>query len=333
MSDQTPLTVDVGDAALLERIAGPGHENLKSLAQLTGAVVGARGVLVNVNGPPEKAELAAKVVEGLAKIAKRMGAVRPSDVAYATKVLQADPTADLKSIFLDVVVEGRGGRNVTPKGIGQKRYVDAIRKNDLTFGVGPAGTGKTYLAMALAVDALKKQNVARIILTRPAVEAGERLGFLPGDIEAKVNPYLRPLYDAMFDLLGVDEAQDLIGSRTIEVAPLAFMRGRTLNDSFVILDEAQNTTREQMKMFLTRFGFGSKVVVTGDLTQTDLPRGAPSGLTEALDVLARIRGIVVCRLTDEDVVRHPLVGDVIRAYARADEARARARSDVAGDDE
>ncbi len=331
LAEAAVRTIDVGDASLVERIAGPGHENLKSLAQLTGAVVGARGAMVNLSGDPERVELAAAVVQGLAKIVKRIGPVRPSDIAYATKILQKDPTADLKSIFLDVVVEGRGGRNVTPKGIGQKRYVDAIRKNDLTLGVGPAGTGKTYLAMALAVDALKKQQVARIILTRPAVEAGERLGFLPGDIEAKVNPYLRPLYDAMFDLLGVDEAQDLMGSRTIEVAPLAFMRGRTLNDSFVILDEAQNTTREQMKMFLTRFGFGSKVVVTGDVTQTDLPRGQRSGLTESLVVLGKIRGVAICTLTDEDVVRHPLVADVIRAYARFDEDRARARAE--GDDD
>jgi len=222
---------------------------------------------------------------------------------------------DLGEIFLDVVVETRNGRRVTPRGIGQKRYVDAIRNNDMTFATGPAGTGKSYLAMALAVRALLAQQVERIILTRPAVEAGERLGFLPGDLEAKVNPYLRPLYDALYDLLGAEQTMDLMERRTIEVAPLAFMRGRTLSDAFVVLDEAQNTTRSQMQMFLTRLGFGSKMVVTGDVTQVDLERGTTSGLRDAVRRLRHVGGVAVCELSEIDVVRHPLVQRVVRAYA------------------
>jgi phosphate starvation-inducible PhoH-like protein len=208
----------------------------------------------------------------------------------------------------------RTGRPITPKGLTQKAYVDALRNRDIVFAIGPAGTGKTYLAMAMAVRALTDKQIKRIVLTRPAVEAGERLGFLPGSLEEKVNPYLRPLYDALHDMMDFERADRLIDQGAIEVAPLAFMRGRTLNDSFVILDEAQNTTTEQMKMFLTRLGFGSKAVVTGDITQSDLPRGTRSGLREARDILSDVDGISFCYFTEADVVRHPLVQEIIRAY-------------------
>jgi phosphate starvation-inducible PhoH-like protein len=312
------VTVDLGDAMTVERMSGSGHQNLKALAGETGVKVGARGHAVTLSGARDDVEVARRVVEGLARVVRKMPTLRASDVAFAVATVRADRTVDLKDVFLDVIVEARGGKPITPKGVGQKRYVDAIRTHDLTLCVGPAGTGKTYLAMALAVDALKRQRVARIVLTRPAVEAGERLGFLPGDLEQKVNPYLRPLYDALDDLVGVQAAQELVEKRELEVAPLAFMRGRTLADAFVILDEAQNTSREQMKMFLTRIGFGSKVVVTGDLTQTDLPRGMPSGFAEAVRVLEDTEGVALCRLDERDVVRHPLVTSILRAYARGE---------------
>jgi phosphate starvation-inducible PhoH-like protein len=239
------------------------------------------------------------------------------DVEQASKVLLADPNADLKEIFLDTVYITNRNRPVTPKGFNQKAYIDAIRKFDIVFGIGPAGTGKTYLAMAMAVAALVERRVKRIVLCRPAVEAGEKLGFLPGDLAEKVSPYLRPLYDALHDLMDMDRATDLIERGTVEVAPLAFMRGRTLNDAFVILDEAQNTTTEQMKMFLTRLGFGSKAVITGDATQIDLPTGKMSGMNEARAILRDVEGIRFCEFTDRDVVRHPLVQEVVRAYEAA----------------
>ena len=239
------------------------------------------------------------------------------DVEQASKVLLADPDADLKEIFLDTVYVTSRNRPVTPKGFNQKAYIEAIRKFDIVFGIGPAGTGKTYLAMAMAVAALVERKVKRIVLCRPAVEAGEKLGFLPGDLAEKVSPYLRPLYDALHDLMDMDRAQELLERGTVEVAPLAFMRGRTLNDAFVILDEAQNTTTEQMKMFLTRLGFGSKAVITGDATQIDLPTGKMSGMNEARNILRDVEGIRFCEFTDRDVVRHPLVQEVVRAYEAA----------------
>jgi phosphate starvation-inducible PhoH-like protein len=309
-----PVVVDTGDERILRLLSGPGHENLRVVADLLDIQVGARGEQLHLSGAADAVALGQRLFSDLLVVVKRVRTLHPSDVAQAVAVLREDSGTDLGEIFLDVVVETKTGRRVTPRGLGQKRYVDAIRACDLTFATGPAGTGKSYLAMALAVRALLGQQVERIVLTRPAVEAGERLGFLPGDLEAKVNPYLRPLYDALYDLLGAEQTQDFMEKRTVEVAPLAFMRGRTLNDAFVVLDEAQNTTRAQMQMFLTRLGFGSKMVVTGDVTQTDLQEGTASGLTDAVRRLRGVDGVAVCALTERDVVRHPLVQRVVRAY-------------------
>jgi phosphate starvation-inducible PhoH-like protein len=313
---EAKVTVPVEDAAILRRLCGASDANLKALADALGVRVSARGAALHLAGEAPACALAVQVVRALMAIARKKGNLHPGDVLHAVAALKEDPEADLERLFLDVVVEGRGGKKITPRGLGQKRYVDAIRKCDVTFGIGPAGTGKTYLAVAHAVQHLKAEKVARIVLTRPAVEAGERLGFLPGDLEAKVNPYVRPLYDALNDLLGVDESRDLIERQVIEVAPLAFMRGRTLNDSFIILDEAQNTTREQMKMFLTRLGFNAKMVVSGDVTQIDLPSRRASGLLHSVRILEGVKGIGVVHFTDADVVRHDLVQRMVRAFER-----------------
>jgi len=248
-------------------------------------------------------------------------------VEQASKVLLNDPGADLREIFLDTVYVTSRNRPVTPKGFAQKAYIDAIRRYDIVFGIGPAGTGKTYLAMAQAVAFLLAKKVSRIILARPAVEAGEKLGFLPGDLQEKVNPYLRPLYDALYDMLDVERVERYIERGTIEIAPIAFMRGRTLNDSFVILDEAQNTTTEQMKMFLTRIGFGTKAVITGDVTQIDLPSGRTPGLVEAMKVVGNIEGISFVHFDDRDVVRHKLVQQIVKAYEAFSNGNGAARTD------
>jgi phosphate starvation-inducible PhoH-like protein len=240
--------------------------------------------------------------------------IYPSDVEYAIRIIRGDRNAELKDIFLDTIYVSANKRVISPKSINQKVYIDSIRNHDIVFGIGPAGTGKTYLAMAMALAALMKNQVTRMVLCRPAVEAGEKLGFLPGDLAEKVNPYLRPLYDALHDMVDFDRARRMLERGTIEVAPLAFMRGRTLNDSFIILDEAQNTTSEQMKMFLTRLGYNSKAVITGDVTQIDLPSGKLSGLKEASIVLGNTPGISFVRFNDRDVVRHRLVQSIIKAY-------------------
>jgi len=299
-------------------LAGGRSENLRLVEKRFGVHIGQRGNVFLISGEPEKVQLAERLLAQLNALIEKKYPLGLEDVEQASKVLLNDPTADLREIFLDTVYVTSRNRPVTPKGFAQKAYIDAIRRYDIVFGIGPAGTGKTYLAMAMAVAALVERRVKRIVLCRPAVEAGEKLGFLPGDLAEKVSPYLRPLYDALHDLMDMDRAQDLLERGTVEVAPLAFMRGRTLNDSFVILDEAQNTTTEQMKMFLTRLGYGSKAVVTGDVTQVDLPAGKPSGLKEAAAVLRHIPGIRFQTFTERDVVRHPLVQEIITAYDRAE---------------
>jgi len=295
-------------------LAGGRGEHLKLIEQRLSVRIGQRGNVLLISGTPERVALAERLIGQLQELIQKKYPLGLEDVEQASKVLLADPTANLKEIFLDTVFVTNRNRPVTPKGFNQKAYIDAIRKYDIVFGIGPAGTGKTYLAMAMAVAALVERRVKRIVLCRPAVEAGEKLGFLPGDLAEKVSPYLRPLYDALHDLMDVDRAADLLERGTVEVAPLAFMRGRTLNDAFVILDEAQNTTTEQMKMFLTRLGFGSKAVITGDATQVDLPSGKASGMAEARLILGGVEGIRFCEFNDRDVVRHPLVQEVVRAY-------------------
>jgi phosphate starvation-inducible PhoH-like protein len=288
---------------------------LRALEAELGASMGLRGSTIHVQGPNRDVELVERVLHELID-ALQVRELSPVEMARAARTLRAHPQIRLRALLDDVVLTTSSRRIVSPKGVTQQNYVQAIRSHDIVFGIGPAGTGKTYLAMAMAVRALQERQVKRIILTRPAVEAGERLGFLPGDLAEKINPYLRPLYDALHDMMEPARVAALIERGTIEVAPLAFMRGRTLNDSFVILDEAQNTTVEQMKMFLTRLGFDSKTVITGDVTQIDLPGGARSGLRHAQKVLSSIDGIEFVYFSHADVVRHPLVQRIIQAYDR-----------------
>ena len=269
-----------------------------------------------INGDVENVMLATKAVEALLTLAGRGETITEQHVRYVIGLCRSGQADRISELTQDVICITSKGRPVKPKTIGQKQYVDSVMHQTVTIGVGPAGTGKTYLAVAAAVAAFRDKQVNRIILTRPAVEAGERLGFLPGDLQSKVDPYLRPLYDALFDMLGAETYQKYLERGNIEVAPLAYMRGRTLDDSFIILDEAQNTSREQMKMFLTRMGFGSKVVITGDITQIDLPGDKPSGLKEAMKVLRGVEGVGICELSQQDVVRHVMVQRIIEAYAK-----------------
>ena len=303
---------------------GVGDENVNSLMQETGAEIALRGDELCFSGDEEQVELAVTVTEKLLDMLRRHEQVDRSRIRYAVELAREGNVDSIEEIMRDVIAVTHRGKQIKCKTLGQWRYVELMRKNLLTFAVGPAGTGKTYLAMAMAVVALKNKEVERIILTRPAVEAGEKLGFLPGDLAQKVDPYLRPLFDSMYDLMGMDAYQKLAERGVVEVAPLAYMRGRTLSDSFVILDEAQNTTGEQMKMFLTRMGFGTRVVVTGDITQIDLPYGKKSGLKEAVEVLSGVDGIGIAHLSNRDVVRHELVQAIVRAYERR-EARNRNR--------
>ena len=274
-----------------------------------------------INGEPEDTMLAEKAIEALLRLISKGENVGEQHVRYVIGLCRSGQSDRIDELTRDVICISAKGRPIKPKTIGQKDYIKTIQQKPVTIGVGPAGTGKTYLAVAAAVAAFREKEVSRIILTRPAVEAGERLGFLPGDLQSKVDPYLRPLYDALFDMLGAETYQKYLEKGNIEVAPLAYMRGRTLDDSFIILDEAQNTSREQMKMFLTRMGFGSKVVITGDVTQIDLPEGKPSGLKEAMKVLDGVEGVGICRLTQNDVVRHIMVQRIIEAYAKFEEKK------------
>ena len=306
------------DNELMRSLCGEQNTHLGLLEKKIGVSLNLRGNVVLLQGGDWEVELAEKVLNQLYGLLEADYPLYPNDVEYAVRILSGDQSADLKEIFKDEVYVSSRKKIITPKTINQKKYIDSIKKFDIVFGIGPAGTGKTYLAMAMAVSSLMKKEVNRVVLARPAVEAGEHLGFLPGDLYEKVNPYLRPLYDALHDMMPFENASGLLEQGVIEVAPLAFMRGRTLNDSFVILDEAQNATPEQMKMFLTRLGFSSKAVITGDVTQTDLPKGKISGLIEAKEILEEIKGIRFVYFSREDVIRHRLVQKIIDAYEKID---------------
>jgi phosphate starvation-inducible PhoH-like protein len=310
------VALQFGNQALFRELLGHHDEHVKLLERELGLRIDVGDGTLTIDGDTVAGELAGRTLTQLYGLLEQGYPIYAADVEYALRILSGDRSARLKDIFLDTVFISAHKRTITPKSVNQKSYIDAIRNFDIVFGIGPAGTGKTYLAMAMAVAELMKNTFTRIVLTRPAVEAGEKLGFLPGDLAEKVNPYLRPLYDALHDMVDFDRARKLVERGTIEVAPLAFMRGRTLNDSFVILDEAQNTTTEQMKMFLTRLGYGSKAVITGDVTQVDLPAGKVSGLREAQHILRDIPGIRFVTFTERDVVRHPLVQEIIAAYER-----------------
>lgn len=304
---------NIGDTI---NLFGNYDENLKYIEKQLDVNIVTRESEIVILGSEEGVDRAQRLFDKLLEVSKGGNHLKLQDVQYAVSLLESGNESRINDIYKDVVCVTARGKLIKPKTLGQKRYIEAIRQNDMVFAIGPAGTGKTYLAMAMAVNAFKNKDVSRIILTRPAVEAGEKLGFLPGDLQDKVDPYLRPLYDALYDILGGETYQKFMEKGVIEVAPLAYMRGRTLDDSFIILDEAQNTTSEQMKMFLTRMGFGSKIVVTGDITQVDLPKGKFSGLEEVRNILINIDGISFVYLTEKDVVRHSLVQKIIKAYDR-----------------
>lgn len=299
-------------------VFGSFDENIRRIEDAFGVSIVNRGTDLKITGDEEAADKAARTLSGLLVLASKGETIDEQRVRYLITLIREDNDAQVSQMAKDVVCITAKGKPIKAKTVGQQNYMRAIGKNTITLGVGPAGTGKTYLAVAAAVAAFRERTVNRIILTRPAVEAGERLGFLPGDLQNKVDPYLRPLYDALYDMLGPETFQKYQERGSIEVAPLAYMRGRTLDDSFIILDEAQNTTKEQMKMFLTRLGFGSKIVITGDVTQIDLPGDKTSGLKDAIRVLEGVKDIAICRLTSADVVRHALVQEIINAYEKAD---------------
>ncbi len=308
-------------------VFGSFDENIRRIEEALGVSIVNRGTELKVTGDAEAADKAARTLEGLLSLASKGEIIDEQRVRYLITLVREGNDAQVAKMAKDVVCITAKGKPIKAKTVGQQDYMKAIQSNTVTIGVGPAGTGKTYLAVAAAVAAFRERTVNRIILTRPAVEAGERLGFLPGDLQNKVDPYLRPLYDALYDMLGAETFQKYQERGSIEVAPLAYMRGRTLDDSFIILDEAQNTTKEQMKMFLTRLGFGSKIVITGDVTQIDLPEDKVSGLKDAIRVLADVKDIAICRLTSADVVRHALVQQIINAYEKADKKKDAAKQE------
>ncbi|WP_026563541.1 PhoH family protein [Bacillus sp. UNC41MFS5] len=312
----TTISVQLENPAEAISLLGNSDSNLKIIEQELGVTVITRGEAVSLSGDEEKVILAGQILNKLMIVIRKGINISQRDVLYAVQMANAGTLEYFVNLYEEEIGKNVKGKTIRIKTLGQRQYVMAIKKNDLVFGIGPAGTGKTYLAVVMAVNALKNGQVNKIILTRPAVEAGESLGFLPGDLKEKVDPYLRPLYDALHDVLGAEHTQRLMERGTIEIAPLAYMRGRTLDDAFVILDEAQNTTHAQMKMFLTRLGFGSKMVITGDQTQVDLPKGAKSGLVAAEAILKNVNGISFIFLEQTDVVRHPLVGRIIEAYEK-----------------
>ena len=316
--DTMERTVNVERVEDLITVFGSFDENIKRIEDSLGVCIVNRGTHLKITGDPEAADRAVRTLDGLLSLAAKGETIDEQRVRYLITLVKEGNDEQVAQMAKDVVCITAKGKPIKAKTVGQQHYMKAIQKNTITIGVGPAGTGKTYLAVAAAVAAFRERTVNRIILTRPAVEAGERLGFLPGDLQNKVDPYLRPLYDALYDMLGAETFQKYQERGSIEVAPLAYMRGRTLDDSFIILDEAQNTTKEQMKMFLTRLGFGSKIVITGDVTQIDLPGDKTSGLKDALRVLEGVKDIAICRLTSADVVRHALVQEIINAYERAE---------------
>ncbi len=315
------VTVDTGALDKLQKVLGVFDENINTIARELRLTAHVEGTKIVLEGEDETARVGAAVIESLLCIVSAGEEIDKTRLLYCIELAREGHASDIEGVMKGVVAVTSRGKPIKCKTVGQKNYVAAVEKNTITFGVGPAGTGKTYLAVCLAVAAYKGKEVEKIILTRPAVEAGEKLGFLPGDLQTKVDPYLRPLYDALQELFGLETYQKLMEKGVIEVAPLAYMRGRTLSDAFVILDEAQNATREQMKMFLTRLGEGSKMVVTGDLTQTDLPDGKTSGLKHAVKILDGVEEIAVCKLSEKDVVRHPLVSRIVRAYEHDENKR------------
>ncbi|MCL6634703.1 MAG: PhoH family protein [Peptococcaceae bacterium] len=314
MAEKYEARVELDDIGSAAEICGRHDEHLMLVEKALGVRFVARGQELVVTGDWEKVGQAVEVLEQLQEYCRAGNRLTIHEVGYAVKAVQGGMKKALETLAREVALVTPRGKQIKPKTIGQQRYLEAIKNHDVVFAVGPAGTGKTYLAVVMAIKALRNKDVGRLVLTRPAVEAGEKLGFLPGDLQEKIDPYLRPLYDSLYDVLGVENTQKYLEKHIIEIAPLAYMRGRTLEDSFIILDEAQNTTPEQMKMFLTRLGFGSKAVITGDITQIDLPRGQVSGLINALKVLKDIKGLAIHTLTGEDIVRHPLVEEIIRAY-------------------
>ncbi len=312
--DKQERQVFIEDNQIISELFGKLDENIKIIEKELGVEIILREGKVIVIGDELSAELGERLIQKLVEIIKTQKKLTKQELRYTIQLILEGKEEKVKDLLNDVLCITASGKSIKPKTLGQKRYVDGIKNNDIVFGIGPAGTGKTYLAMAMAVNSFKNKEVNRIVLTRPAVEAGENLGFLPGDLQEKVDPYLRPIYDALFDILGFETYLKLMEKGLIEVAPLAYMRGRTLDSAYVILDEAQNTTNEQMKMFLTRLGFGSKAIITGDITQIDLPKGRSSGLVTVAEILSNIDGIDFTYLTKYDIVRHPLVQKIIEAY-------------------
>jgi phosphate starvation-inducible protein PhoH and related proteins len=314
--DLKTMEIQLANPTEAVSLFGNADMNLKLIEQELGVSIVTRGEAVGISGPEDKVELAQAVLDNLLAVIRKGISISQREAVYAIQMAEKGTLEYFKDLYDEEISKNVKGKSIRVKTLGQRHYVNAIKSRDLVFGIGPAGTGKTYLAVVMAVTALKNGTVSKIILTRPAVEAGESLGFLPGDLKEKVDPYLRPLYDALHDILGTEHTLRLIERGTIEIAPLAYMRGRTLDDAFVILDEAQNTTHAQMKMFLTRLGFGSKMIITGDTSQIDLPKGAKSGLVEAERVLKDVSGVSFVHLEQADVVRHPLVGRIIEAYGK-----------------